>query len=786
MKKTVHWIMHILLVPLVIMLAFSDCLQVIEAENEYVGSLNGKKYDDFEDLCDDLKDDYENRTVVIEMLTDWVVTSHSIFYTDEFDYRLYIPENCNATLNMHGHIFDRDLVGDNDYNIDGELIYVEVDATLTINGASNDGERGIEHTGVKVFSDTDKAKANSTITTYGGTLAGGNGLAGTGGIYIDSGKDVYINDVTIAGCKAYYYFMYSAFHSGYGGGIIITEDNTKLHLKNSTITGCLAEQDGGGIYAKDDDNITIELDNSHVDKNYANSDGGGINMDGENLLITGKNNSSISFNKTNGYGGGVYFWNDEVVLNGVTVESNFAVDDGGGVYLQEEDSVIKNCIIRNNNTNGVGGGVYINNDYTEINNTTITGNYHFGVYVNSGCDKGVSILGKTIIKNNTDKSGNPNNKGNLRLEDNTSYLIFDQNDVMEVYLSYDSNPSSYYRINLEPCKDFSNHIFSDNDTFIVGYSYYEIARGDSQDLEGDSTARYLVYINKNELANYPSVKVRSEPEIIEIDPHDYHAYTDGTLVYKGGYTADEKTSVERYELRTVYPRHTSGGDKNFKMYYSDGFFFDDPIIYNDHLATASFALASAGSYLDAYNSEYEYKHAGTRQLLADIGCPDQMIYVDDYNIMEPGTDTIGVSIGSKVLQQYDESTGKLKDTDYKLVVITTRGANYENEWASNVMLGDGSQYDGEALGFAEAAEQVMIALDFYLDKYGFRQDLENGRVKFWVTGFSRGGATANLLSKRIIERYIYKTDLDQSPTGNEIFAYPCEAPRGGTDNAEKL
>ncbi|MBO7677956.1 MAG: hypothetical protein J6S49_10645, partial [Erysipelotrichaceae bacterium] len=230
MKKTVHWIMHIFLVPLVIMLAFSDCLQVIEAENEYVGSLNGKKYDDFEDLCDDLKDDYENRTVVIEMLTDWVVTSHSIFYTDEFDYRLYIPENCNATLNMHGHIFDRDLVGDNDYNIDGELIYVEVGATLTINGASNDGERGIEHTGVKVFSDTDKAKANSTITTYGGTLAGGNGLAGTGGIYIDSGKDVVLNDVTIAGCKAYYYFMYSAFHSGYGGGIIITEDNTHLVL----------------------------------------------------------------------------------------------------------------------------------------------------------------------------------------------------------------------------------------------------------------------------------------------------------------------------------------------------------------------------------------------------------------------------------------------------------------------------------------------------------------------------------------------------------------------------
>ena len=699
--------MRLFIIQLVMMLAFSGCLKVVKAD-DFVGSLNGKNYDSFKDLCSDLKSKYENKTVVIEMLTDWITDSgDSWFNPDPFDYRLYIPENCNATLNMNGHIFNRDLVRFNDYDIDGELIYVDVGATLTINGASKDSDRNEPHEDVYYFNGLSQGDATATTTTYGGTLAGGNGLAGTGGIYIDSGKDVYINDVTIIGCKAYYNFMYSAFHSGYGGGIIITEDNTKLHLKNSTITGCLAEQDGGGIYAKDDDNITIELDNSHVDKNYANSDGGGINMDGEKLLIKGKNNSSISFNETEGYGGGVYFWNDEVTLQGVTVEGNYAGDYGGGVYLQEEDSAIKECVIIDNSTKGVGGGVYINNDYTEINNTTITGNSGFGVYVNSGCDKGVNIFGNTVINNNTDGSGN---RGNLRIEDNTSFVNFNQSDGMKVYLRYNSEPSQFYRINSEPCQDFSNHIFADRDDneYVVAYSYYEIGYGDSAVLEGDSGGNYLLYVKTEYMNNDDRIDVRTEPPIDTIHTHDIHGYAFGKKVFEGGYTEEDGvTEGNRYQLRTLYPRHPSNGDRDFKMYYSDGFFFDDPYVYNNHLATASFSLASAGAYLGSYYNDYSFKHAATRQMLADIGCPDQMIYVDDYNIQIPGTDSIGVSIGSKTLQVYNEDTNKLIDTEYTLIVLTTRGANYEDEWASNVTLGDGSLHDGEALGFAEAADQVI-------------------------------------------------------------------------------
>ena len=40
-----------------------------------------------------------NKTVTIEMLTDWDAAKD-----DQFDDTLIIPSNCTATFNMHGHI----------------------------------------------------------------------------------------------------------------------------------------------------------------------------------------------------------------------------------------------------------------------------------------------------------------------------------------------------------------------------------------------------------------------------------------------------------------------------------------------------------------------------------------------------------------------------------------------------------------------------------------------------------------------------------------------------------
>jgi hypothetical protein len=105
-----------------------------------IGSLNGKEYISFSSLVDDLEDDYENKSVTIEMLTNWNTLSNS-----DYDQRLIIPSGCYAVLEMHGYHFNRNKSYNNDYESNGELICVEEKATLTINGYKTEAEKNRVH-----------------------------------------------------------------------------------------------------------------------------------------------------------------------------------------------------------------------------------------------------------------------------------------------------------------------------------------------------------------------------------------------------------------------------------------------------------------------------------------------------------------------------------------------------------------------------------------------------------------------------------------------------------------
>ena len=205
--------------------------------------------------------------------------------------------------------------------------------------------------------------------------------------------------------------------------------------------------------------------------------------------------------------------------------------------------------------------------------------------------------------------------------------------------------------------------------------------------------------------------------------------------------------------------------------------------YNEHLATTSWTLAFAGTYLrkfdvpDSQGNTYYNKHAGARQFLADIGCPDQSIYVNDSMVSKPGTDTVGCTIGSKELAKADGTkTGKI------LIPVTVRGGGYESEWASNCTLGAGTPDEGrngEAKGFSTAADQVVDAIDQYINKYELEDEIHDGKVVFWVSGFSRAGATANITSKRMVE--MYADGSGKAGKNNRVFGYTCEAAKGGTE-----
>ena len=101
-----------------------------------------------------------------------------------------------------------------------------------------------------------------------------------------------------------------------------------------------------------------------------------------------------------------------------------------------------------------------------------------------------------------------------------------------------------------------------------------------------------------------------------------------------------------------------------------------------------------------------------------------------------------------------------------LISISIRGFNYGNEWEDNFYVGT----SGEHNGFAACANAVFADLNDFLVVAGNNK----AKTKVLISGYSRGGAVANLLAKRIID--------SESVTAKEnVYAYTFEAPMGANE-----
>ena len=685
-------------------------------------------YDSLSKLVDKV-DDLKGKTVRIDMYADWG------------NNRLIIPEKANVTFNMNGHMYNRGLSSDKS---NGEVILVNSDSTLTING----GDTGTKHN-AGVYTSTSTGGKNNTVKTFsGGLIAGGYSSNGAGGLDVKGSVNLILNNVTIAGCRA----EQSWGSDGYGGAIWLKGSKTNLTLKDSLIAGNYAYNDGGGIYASNKDYNYIYLRNSRIDANYCDDEGGGIALDGEKLSISGNGDSYITGNGAGDDGGGIYLWNDDVSVSSLTVDGNSAGGNGGGIYTLEETVSMGDLDVTGNKAKN-GAGLYISNDGNTISGCRIKENTASGsgsgVFVESDVDEKFSVTGTTVIKDNKDTNlyVSSSSRVNFTLTRGSDvHAGFDKPDKVSMV----SQGKTGDTIKNTNCIRF---LTCDNS----GYEFTFNAEPNKR----------KIYLEKTGTEAEGKAVVKRVAEKVSAENAGSQKKSDYTQ------TASGKT----YDLIRGYYRYpsmeSSTDDKDAVFYYSDGYFDSDPDQYNSHLATASWALNMSGGGLHAGGAEdYTNKHAAARQFMADIGCSDQKIYVNDYNTEKPGTDSIGVSIASKELKTSSgDGTGEF------LIPIAIRGVGYESEWASNTTLGSGSEYKGEAQGFAEAAEHVMSEVDYYITQFGLTDAVKDGKVRFWISGFSRAGAAANLAAKRLVEKYTDK--------GNKVFAYPCEAPQGGTDMAQK-
>ena len=216
-------------------------------------------------------------------------------------------------------------------------------------------------------------------------------------------------------------------------------------------------------------------------------------------------------------------------------------------------------------------------------------------------------------------------------------------------------------------------------------------------------------------------------------------------------------------------------------WYTDSYFYKDASIYNESLATMSlcFELTSWCSYDQDnwYNPKYKQTDArfwqdkliNAKTLL--LGSPDgdanypgigfSNFAANEYWQKTPTTDSIGACAARK---QITDNNGE----QYTLIALAVRGGGYGKEWASNFTIGE----EGEHTGFAQARDSVIDFLEDYVAGLG---SSESKKLKLWIVGYSRAGATANMTAAKLNS---YSTISGATVTQDNIYCYTFEAPQG--------
>ena len=195
----------------------------------------------------------------------------------------------------------------------------------------------------------------------------------------------------------------------------------------------------------------------------------------------------------------------------------------------------------------------------------------------------------------------------------------------------------------------------------------------------------------------------------------------------------------------------------YGFYYTDDYFKKPATKYNQSLATMSLCLALS-TYQDEDEKIYDKNVKNVKNLFGKCGFvvdgADSTFQQKNYDI-KTGTDTIACSFASK------------KIGDSTLVAVAVRSGGYGAEWASNLTLGA----EGDHAGFDDASNKVYEYLADYVNSRNI-----TGKVKFWITGFSRGGATANLLAAKL------DNTIDSHPkitySKEDVYAYTFATPAG--------
>ncbi|MBO4396756.1 MAG: Ig-like domain-containing protein [Eubacterium sp.] len=173
----------------------------------------------------------------------------------------------------------------------------------------------------------------------------------------------------------------------------------------------------------------------------------------------------------------------------------------------------------------------------------------------------------------------------------------------------------------------------------------------------------------------------------------------------------------------------NSNDDRIRCRFSDDFFTEDSTVYNKELAKCSLATALLSERIIIPSSEGGDK-SDLEKLTESFGFMG--FSVNDEHKNTPTEDSVGVACAYK------------KQGKTTIVAVLFRSTEYDSEWVSNMDMGDGSailNHEGFELSRRKVSEFILN----YLDQHNI-----DGKIKFWVTGQSRGAAIANLTSAWLV------------------------------------
>jgi len=177
---------------------------------------------------------------------------------------------------------------------------------------------------------------------------------------------------------------------------------------------------------------------------------------------------------------------------------------------------------------------------------------------------------------------------------------------------------------------------------------------------------------------------------------------------------------------------------DWKYPYTDDYFRESPEEFSLELARASMGLAISAFRNNGEDLEDQYE-----TYLTAAGFTDLHTFGYD---QETSADILSGVIGCKRID------------DFILIAAAPCGQGYKKEWAGNLEVGNEERH----VGFNKAAHILEAQLEDYI-----RDHKLSGRIKLWLTGFSRAAAVSNLTA----------ADMIDSGRFEAVYAYLFGVPR---------